>query len=94
VLQEALNNVAKHAECSHAAVRLKYLPDSIVLEVEDDGVGFGAAQGQGMGLISMRERAGLLNGRLECQEGSNGGALVRLTIPVASEHSRPEKTHA
>jgi signal transduction histidine kinase len=94
VLQEALNNVAKHARCSHAAVRLQYLPDSIVLEVEDDGVGFSAAQGQGMGLISMRERAGLLNGRLECQKGSQGGAVVRLTVPVESEHSRPEKTNA
>src|SRR5215471_12453080 len=59
VLQEALNNIAKHARSSHAAVRLQYLPDSVVLEVEDDGVGFGAMQGQGMGLVSMRERAGL-----------------------------------
>jgi len=93
VLQEALTNVAKHARSNHAAVRLQYLPDSIVLEIEDDGVGFDG-QGQGMGLISMRERAGLLNGRLECDKGSTGGALVRLTVPVASEHTRPEKTHA
>jgi signal transduction histidine kinase len=94
VLQEALNNVAKHAHCNHAAVRLQYLPDSIVLEVEDDGVGFDAAQGHGMGLVSMRERAGLLTGRLECRKGSRGGALVRLTVPVASEHTRTEKSHA
>jgi signal transduction histidine kinase len=94
VMQEALNNVAKHAHSSHAAVRLQYLPESVVLEVEDEGVGFGAMQGQGMGLVSMRERAGLVNGSLEFQKGSNGGALVRLTVPAVPERSTVEKTHA
>jgi signal transduction histidine kinase len=94
VLQEALNNIARHAHSSHAAVRLRYLPDSVVLEVEDDGVGFGPAQGHGMGLISMRERAALVNGRLEFETGSKGGALVRLTVPASPEQSASEKAHA
>jgi signal transduction histidine kinase len=94
VLQEALNNVAKHAQSNRAAVRLRYLADAVVLEVEDDGIGLGASQGQGMGLVSMRERAGLLNGRLEFENGSQGGALVRLTVPASPERSASEKTHA
>ena len=88
ILQEALNNVARHAKCLRAAVRLRFLPDSVVLEVQDEGVGFGAGkQGHGMGLVSMRERADLLNGRIEFLEHYGGGALVRLTVPLNSEEA-------
>jgi signal transduction histidine kinase len=90
VLQEALNNVARHSKSTHATVRLRYLPDALTLEVEDDGVGFGNAQKtHGMGLISMRERAELVNGRLEFLDGAGGGSLVRLTVPLS-----PEEIHA
>jgi signal transduction histidine kinase len=75
-------------------VRLQYLPDSVVLEVEDDGVGFGGPQGYGMGLVSMRERAGLVNGLLEFNNASSGGALVRFTVPLLPERSVPETAHA
>jgi signal transduction histidine kinase len=90
VLQEALNNVARHSGSASAAVRLNYLPDSLVLEVEDSGVGFARRGGrQGMGLVSMRERSELVNGRIDFLEGAGGGALVRLTVPL-----EPEETHA
>lgn len=82
VLQEALNNVARHSKSKRAAVRLGFLPGSVVLEVEDEGVGFGARNGQGMGLVSMRERAELVNGRVEFLDREGGGALVRLTVPT------------
>ncbi len=88
VLQEALNNVARHSKSTHAAVRLRYLRDAVVLEVEDDGVGFGAAkETHGMGLVSMRERAELVNGRLELLERGGGGALVRFTAPLSTEEA-------
>jgi signal transduction histidine kinase len=91
VLQEALNNVARHSKSAHAAVRLRYLPDAVVLEVEDDGVGFGnTRESHGMGLVSMRERADLVNGRLELLARDGGGALVRLTVPLSSEEARVE----
>ena len=93
VLQEALNNTARHARCHRATVRLQFLAGSMVLEVEDDGVGFGASQGQGMGLVSMRERAGLLNGRLELENRSKSGALVRLSVPVPRNRPAEEKMH-
>ena len=46
-------------------MRLRFLADSVVLEVEDRGVGFGNRDRQGMGLVSMRERAEMVNGRVE-----------------------------
>ena len=84
VLQEALNNVARHSKSSHADVRLSLSPASVILEVEDDGIGFQKSDGQGMGLVSMRERAELLSGRIEFLEGRGGGSLIRLTVPVTS----------
>ncbi len=89
VVQEALNNVAKHSKSKRAAVRLSYLPEAVVLEVEDEGVGFGAANGQGMGLITMRERAELVKGSLEIEGGGGRGAIIRLRVPTA-----PRESHA
>jgi signal transduction histidine kinase len=88
VVQEALNNVARHSKSPHAAVRLRYAPQAIVLEIEDGGIGFRSpVNKQGMGLVSMRERAGLVNGRVEFLDGEGGGALVRLTAPLAAEEA-------
>jgi signal transduction histidine kinase len=81
VMQEALNNVAKHAKATEVAVRLRFLEGSTVLEVEDDGIGFPCRNTAGMGLISMRERAELVNGNVEFLEGRQG-ALVRVTVPA------------
>jgi two-component system sensor histidine kinase DegS len=88
VMQEALNNVARHSKSSTAAVRLRFLTDSVVLEVEDRGVGFGNRDRQGMGLVSMRERAEMVNGRVEFLDREGGGALVRLTAPTGAEEGR------
>jgi signal transduction histidine kinase len=83
VLQEALNNVARHAQSNHADVRLRVSPAEVVLEVEDEGVGFKkSGNGRGMGLVSMRERAELVNGRIEFLDGRGGGCVVRLTVPL------------
>jgi signal transduction histidine kinase len=81
VLQEALNNVARHSKSPSARVRLNYLPGEVVLEVEDHGIGFREREGGGMGLISMRERAELVNGRVEFLEAEGGGALIRMAVP-------------
>ena len=89
VMQEALNNVAKHSKATEAAVRLRFGKGATVLEVEDDGIGLPNGGTQGMGLISMRERAELVNGDLEFlasrSRGGAHGALVRLTVPLAGE---------
>jgi len=85
VIQEALNNVARHSHSKRAAVRLRFLTEAIVLEVQDEGIGFQEQLTQGLGLISMRERAGLVNGTIEFANGDKGGVLVRVTVPVASQ---------
>jgi signal transduction histidine kinase len=89
VAQEALNNVARHSKSAYAEVHVHFLNSAIVLEVKDAGVGFRKQERQGMGLVSMRERAELVNGRIEFLDCEGGGALVRLTVPLA-----PEELHA
>ncbi|MEQ1945616.1 MAG: histidine kinase [Bryobacteraceae bacterium] len=85
VLQEALNNVARHSKSPRASVRLSATPALLVLEVEDEGVGFQNRRREGMGLVSMRERAEILHGAIEFREGSHRGALVRLAVPQVRE---------
>jgi signal transduction histidine kinase len=85
VLQEALNNVARHAAAGEARIRLRYLSDTLLLEVEDDGRGLEARSSRkGIGLVAMRERAELLGGKLEFLRPSHGGTLVRLSVPRAN----------
>ena len=82
VLQEALNNVVRHSGAKQAWVRLRFLPRTLELEVEDHGKGFflQAAQ-QGIGLVAMRERAELLGGTIAFSSPAAGGTLVHLEIP-------------
>ncbi|HLJ40176.1 MAG TPA: sensor histidine kinase, partial [Candidatus Acidoferrales bacterium] len=82
VLQEALNNVARHSGAQQAWVRLRFSPDKLELEVEDHGAGFvqGAAK-PGIGLVAMRERAELLGGTIEFVQPAIGGTLIRLSVP-------------
>jgi signal transduction histidine kinase len=87
VMQEALNNIARHSKSTQAAVRLRFQPEAVVLEVEDDGVGFRSSDTQGMGLVTMRERAELVNGQIEFLGRKGGGALVRLTVPTTLENA-------
>ena len=82
VLQEALNNVSRHSGARDAWVRLKYLANSLELEVEDHGSGFVAEKMQrGIGLVAMRERAELIGGTLAVSPRPEGGTQVRLEIP-------------
>lgn len=83
VLQEALNNVARHSGSPRATVRLNLSPERLLLEVEDYGTGFGeGARGRGIGLTGMRERAELMNGSIEFVKGDAGGCVVRLSVPI------------
>jgi signal transduction histidine kinase len=84
VLQEALNNVTRHSRSPDAKVRLQISEETVLLEVEDNGIGFGHAESRrGMGMAGMRERAELIGGTIEFLNRSGGGALVRLRIPIS-----------
>lgn len=83
VLQEALSNVARHAGTDRAAVRLCYSPATLVLEIEDHGRGFDPRTApHGLGLVTMRERAEIVGGTIEFRRPAQGGALVRLSVPL------------
>jgi signal transduction histidine kinase len=85
VLQESLNNLARHSRSISAWVRVRFSADLLELEVEDRGIGLaseGPAKSRGMGMIAMRERAHLLSGTIEFLRPENGGTLVRLQVPL------------
>jgi signal transduction histidine kinase len=82
VLQEALNNVARHSGARQAQVRLNFLAESLELEIEDHGKGNdGSVSRNGIGLVGMRERAELLKGTIEFRRPPQGGTLVTLKVP-------------
>jgi signal transduction histidine kinase len=82
VVQEALNNVTRHSGAKQAWVRLRFLSQSLEVEVEDHGKGFLVqAANQGIGLVAMRERAQLLGGNVEFSPPGAGGTVVRLQVP-------------
>jgi signal transduction histidine kinase len=82
IAQEALNNVARHSGSKQAWVRLRFLDQSLELEIEDRGTGIAAVNSRpGIGLVAMRERAQLVNGKIEFLHAASGGTLVRLRVP-------------
>ncbi len=88
VLQESLNNLAKHSKSSLAWVRLEFSQGRLHLEVEDRGIGLSAVENagarRGIGMVAMRERAELLRGKIEFLRPSEGGTLVRLEVPLTA----------
>ncbi len=95
VLQEALNNVARHSGATQAWVRLRFLPDALDLEVEDHGVGFTERPvRQGIGLVAMRERSELMGGKLEFSRPTEGGTRLHLTVPREKAESYVKEDHS
>ena len=84
IVQEALTNVGRHAGGARACVQLRYAPDALTVQVDDDGAGAGSrAPGPGLGLIGMRERVSALGGRLHAGPRDGGGFRVRAEIPAS-----------
>ncbi|HTT65867.1 MAG TPA: ATP-binding protein [Bryobacteraceae bacterium] len=92
VLQEALNNLARHSGSTQAVVRLEFPPGRLNLEVEDRGSGIpelrNGAGRRGIGMTAMRERAELLQGTFEVLRPGEGGTLVRLDVPLTDSYEQ------
>ena len=84
IAQESLTNVLKHAGPDpHVTVLLAWRPESVLLEVADDGRGAAAdSDGRGQGLVGMRERTAMFGGTLSAGPRAGGGFRVRAEIPT------------
>ncbi|KIL40725.1 hypothetical protein SD70_11640 [Gordoniibacillus kamchatkensis] len=84
-LRECVTNVAKHSRASRCEIELAEHPGAYELRVRDDGVGIASedsgAGRSGSGLLGMRDRLALIDGKLELESGAAGGTLIRISIP-------------
>jgi PAS domain S-box-containing protein len=91
ILQEALQNVHKHAGAGHVSVVLERRDGLAVLVIEDDGKGYdpeaevAGDSSKGMGVVNMRERAALVGGSLEIESASGAGATIFVHVPLGGD---------
>jgi len=83
VASESLTNVAKHAQATAAAIRLRRSSFDVEVTIIDDGVG-GADPGRGTGLQGLTDRVEALGGRLDVRTPAEGGTVVTATLPLRS----------
>ena len=82
ILQEALNNVVRHSGATEANVRLAFQPQQLTLEIEDHGKGMQPDPAKrGIGVVAMRERAGLLGGQIQWLPATPTGTRIQLQVP-------------
>lgn len=90
-LQEALRNIRKHAQATHAAATLSWLEDEVLLDISDNGVGFDPDQprtgdeGFHMGLITMRARVESSGGTMVVDSSPGEGTSLTISFPMESE---------
>jgi signal transduction histidine kinase len=84
VLQETLNNVAKHSRADRVYITLWKQDGKIELTIEDNGIGFHPeTSGKGLGLVSMKERVEFSGGKLAIESASHLGTTIRAIWPIA-----------
>jgi signal transduction histidine kinase/ligand-binding sensor domain-containing protein len=91
IAQEALGNVAKHANAKQVQVRLERADGVVRLTVSDDGTGLvnaGSGESGGVGLVNMRARLRALDGRLEIESQPGRGTTIRAEVPDRTAHER------
>jgi signal transduction histidine kinase len=92
IVQEALMNVAKHAQARSCNIRLA-LAGALQIEIADDGVGLSDARSPGVGLRSMHERAAELGGTCEIGSMVGGGTRIGIRLPVKNEAEHEPAAH-
>jgi len=90
IVQESLNNIAQHARATQVVVRLEEVGKELHLSIKDNGVGFSLEHSvkeekglHGIGLISIQERANLLNGTIEIISSPGNGTTIAVRVPRA-----------
>ena len=81
LVQEALNNVARHARAAQVQIWLGCVGDQLVVRIEDDGCGLGQGSVWGIGMHSMHERARCLGAALHLRSAEQSGLILELSIP-------------
>jgi signal transduction histidine kinase len=93
LVQEALTNAIKHAGAEHAWVEILEADGAVTISVGDDGGGFEPERaGRGFGLIGMRERVNLVDGRLLVDSAHGKGTVVRAELPAVYGGGEPDRT--
>jgi signal transduction histidine kinase len=88
IVQEALTNTARHAHATSCRVYLQRLPNTVLITIEDDGIGFDATEvsrsgaRRGLGLLGIRERVAQLRGTLRLESGPGKGTRLTVELPV------------
>jgi PAS domain S-box-containing protein len=88
IIQEAVNNIRKHSEATSAVISLKYSPQKVRLTVSDNGKGFDTTQEikevglHKLGLISMRERAQLIEAKIKIKSSPGKGTIISVDVPL------------
>jgi len=84
IVQEALTNVVKHAQAEHVSIVLQRKGGAVTTVIEDDGRGFSGDDQKdgGLGLVGMKERVELVNGRLEIESAEGAGTTLVVEVPV------------
>jgi signal transduction histidine kinase len=85
IVQESLTNIVKHSRARNISIVLVRKPGAVAAVIEDDGEGFdaGSVRDGGYGLVGMRERVGLLDGRLQIESSEGGGTTLVAEVPLA-----------
>lgn len=94
IVQEALSNVARHAEATKVTVDLRHTEQGLVVSVVDNGKGFElnkVSDVRTLGLVGMEERARLMGGRLEVRSAPGAGTSVSLEVPITKEEHRHDQ---
>jgi signal transduction histidine kinase len=86
IFQEALTNIARHANASSVTARLVATPEQLVLEVHDNGRGITEAEASdahSLGLLGMRERALSWGGEISIRVAQGGGTTITVRVPLS-----------
>jgi signal transduction histidine kinase len=97
VTQEALHNAVKYSGVSQYVVELAAMADEIRLVVSDSGAGFdvdAAKKNRGLGLVSMQERAHLVQGMFAVESRPGQGTKILVVVPLASKANKPSEDNA